>query len=668
MAYADDSLNAGPIPHGLQWWKQDDEEDGEDSIARSLFTAAKAIAENNFEREEIIWRNIRMYNGKTRESFWGGENNQNPLTLARNAVNSPYKVNRNVVASVADTMVSTLSATPIKTTVLASGADYSRTRKRSKTAEKFCNGVKYNNKFDLAAAQALLSACICDLGIVKVSEDDDNPGTILLEPVFPAEMIIDELDGLHGKPQQIMQRKLIPREVLMEQYEDEIKDFKEKLDQIKSVATGQVNLSLADKVEVIEAWHRPSGPDAGDGLHVLCIENCVLFKEKWVAHHLPFAFLRPNLNMFGMFGHGVASDLVGVQYEINSLSQAKQRALYLGSNFMVMVPTGSKLNKNHLLNGMGLILEYTGEPPSWFTPSPVSPQIDEEIKGLIDWAYQRWGVSQLTAQSIKPEGLDSGEAIRTYVNTQSVRHSTLGKAYQQFHLDVDELILLTARLMSESRKTEHEEQREKDKEHKLDKLKVRVPDEKRIEEISWDDADPGDGFVVKLYPTNLFSDSPSDRLAEVSDLAQKGLLDNDTLLALLPFPDLETFNKIRNAPRDNILKQIDDILLDGKYRSPEPFQNLQLGLQLFQSALLAAEDDGVSDEKLEMLQRWMGEAKALLTPPAPPPMPPPGPGMGAMPPTAPPPPPPGVPGAPMPPMPGAPPMPPAGPPPMMPPQ
>jgi hypothetical protein len=35
------------------------------------------------------------------------------------------------------------------------------------------------------------------------------------------------------------------------------------------------------------------------------------------------------------------------------------------------------------------------------------------------------------------------------------------------------------------------------------KLSVRVPDEKHIEEISWEDADPGDGFVTKLYPTNL---------------------------------------------------------------------------------------------------------------------------------------------------------------------
>lgn len=657
-----DNTASGPIARDLRWWLAEDEDD----LARQLFSAAKAIIANNEEREALIWRNVTLYSGQTRDTYYG-EQSDNPLAMVRGAALGTTRVNRNVVASVVDTMVATLSATPIKTTVLASGADYGRTRKRSKIAEKFCNGVKYNNRFQLRAPEALLSACVADLGCVKVFEDDDNPGNIKIENVFVPELIIDQLDGLHKQPRQIMQRKLVAREVLLEMYED-IPDLEEKLNQQKIPGGGSTQVSLADKVEVLEAWHLKSGPDADDGLHVVACDGAVLFQEPWTAQHFPFAFLRPNLTMFGFWGVGIASDLVGVQYEINALSLAKQKALYLGSNFMVMVPTGSKLNKNHLLNGMGLILEYSGEKPDWFTPSPVSPQIDSEIQGLIAWAYQRWGVSQLTAQSLKPEGLDSGQAIRTYANIQSMRHSTLGKAYQQFHLDVDELILLTARQIDEKRKEEHKKAKEDGKEHKHEKLQVRVPDAKRVEVIDWADADPGDGFVVKLYATNLFSDTPSDKLAEVSDLAQKGVIDNDTLLSILDFPDLEVFNKIRNAPRDNIFRQIDDILLDGKYRSPEPFQNLQLGLQLFQSALLAAEDDGVDDEKLEMLQRWMGEANAMLNPPPPPapPMPPPGPpgppgmppppgpvpgpGMGTAPMTPPPPPPPpGVPGQPMPP-------------------
>lgn len=611
--FAQDQEVDANSPEDLRWWKVRDNE-----AAKSAFCAAKAILENNLNREEILWRNIRLYCGQVRDAYWG-ESAANPLAVNRAGTSTPYKVNRNVAASVTDTMVSMLSNTEIKTTVLSDGGDYSQTRKKSKKCERYLNGVKYNNKFNLVAPESLLSALVCDLGTVKVFEDEQVPGGIRVENIFQAEILIDELDGLHKAPRQIMQRKVVSRDVLLEMY-SEVEDLEANLQLITPTGTGSLSALISDKVEVLEAWHLRSGPDAEDGRHIICIENTMLFEESWDVDHLPFAFLRPNLNMFGFYGIGVVTDLVGVQYEINALSAAKQRALYLGSNFMVLVPTGSKLNKNHLLNGMGLILEYTGEKPDWFTPSPVSPQIDTEIAGLIAWAYQRWGVSQLTAQSLKPDGLDSGEALRTYANIQSVRHSTLGKQYQQFHLDVDRLILMTARQIDARRK----KARAKGTTDEGEEMSVRLPGEHHVETIKWKDADPGDGFIVKLYPTNLFADSPADRLAQMGDLAQKNLMDGETFLQLMDFPDLDVYRRIRLAPRENIFAQIDDILIEGKYRSPEPFQDLKLGCQLFQAALLDAEvhEPKVSDDKLAQLQRWIGEAKALLLQAMPPPPPP----------------------------------------------
>jgi hypothetical protein len=641
----------GPTPKDLRWWPTKDfapSKDG-DETARRVFAAATAIINNSIDREETIWRNIRMYNGQTREAYWG-DTSQNPLSLVRNGESSPYKVNRNVVASVVDTMVSTLTATPIKTTVLASGGSYSRTRKRSKIAEKYCNGVKYNNEFELLGPEALLSACVADLGIIKVEEDPDNPGNVKLETVFAAELVVDTIDGMYKKPRQIMQRKAISRDVLKEMY-SEVDDLSEeqlfeRIDGLPSIGSASnTQAQLADKVEVLEAWHLASGPEAHDGYHVICIENTTLFAEEWTLHRFPFAFLRPNLQLFGFWGSGIASDLVGTQYEINKLSQKKQRALELGSNFMVMVPSGSRVNKNHIVNGMGLMLEYTGEAPTWFTPSPVSPDIKEEIQGLMAYAFQRWGISELASHGEKPAGMESGEALRTFAKIESIRHSTLGKQYQRFCLDVDALILFTARMIDQRMKAEAKKTDGKKPKAAANKMTVRVPDKQHIEHIDWADADPGDGFITKLYATNLLADSPADRLEQVMAMAERGKITSEEMFSLLDFPDLEVFNKLRNAPRDNILKQIDDILIDGKYRAPEPFQNLQLGLQLFQSALLEAEDNGAEEDRLAMLQRWMGEAQVMLQaamppPPAPapmgPPMPPPGAGPGAPPPPMPP--------------------------------
>ena len=603
---SDPNGGTNPASDDLRWWLAEDDI----AIANTAFQAARSIIQNNLEREEIIWRNVRMYSGQTREQFWGEAGD--PLAPARTGA----RANRNLVASVAETITATLSATPIKSTVLSSGGDYARTKKRSKAAEKYINGVKYNNKFELTGPRSLLTALICDLGCVKLVEDDEVPGGIGIEHVFPVELIVDELDGREQKPRQIMQRKLVPREVLKELYPDAA----DEIDDAPPTSDNLIHTSLSDKIEVLEAWHLPSGKDAGDGMHIICLEGTILLKEEWDEDWFPFVFLRPNIQLFGFWGVGVASDLAGTQYEINQLCVQKQAAIRLGANFVVFVQQGSQVNKNHLVNGMGLLIDYTGDqPPTYYTPNPVSPALDQEIMSLISWGYQRWGVSQLSAQGEKPAGLDSGEALRTVANIESVRQSPQGKAYQQFHLDVGTTILRMAqRLAKKSGKAD---------------FMVSVPGAERIEIIKWADADPGDGFIVKQYATNLFADSPADRLAQIGELVDKGALDMDAFFDLNDFPDLEMYNKIRNAPRDNILKQIDDIVLDKKYRSPEPFQNLQLGLQLFQSALLTAEDDGADDETLAMLQRWIGEAEAYLSPPPPPP-PAPAPAAGPIPPVA----------------------------------
>ena len=91
--------------------------------------------------------------------------------------------------------------------------------------------------------------------------------------------------------------------------------------------------------------------------------------------------------------------------------------------------------------------------------------------------------------------------------------------------------------------------------------------------------------------------------------------------------------------------------------SPEPFDNHALALRLVNEAYHCARLDGVSEDRLELLRRYMADTQDFMGPPPAPPMdpnmPPPMPG-GPMPPP---------PGGPMPP--GMPPMPPGPMPPPM---
>ena len=53
------------------------------------------------------------------------------------------------------------------------------------------------------------------------------------------------------------------------------------------------------------------------------------------------------------------------------------------------------------------------------------------------------------------------------------------------------------------------------------------------------------------------------------------------------------------------------------HNPPEPFQNLQWGVKYFQSAYLNARENGVDEDRLEMLRQWMVAADAMMNPPQP---------------------------------------------------
>src|SRR5262249_51122608 len=102
--------------------------------------------------------------------------------------------------------------------------------------------------------------------------------------------------------------------------------------------------------------------------------------------------------------------------------------------------------------------------------------------------------------------------------------------------------------------------------------------------------------------------------------------------------------KRKTAPRRVIEKNISHILRTGQYVSPEPFDNHPLALRLFNEAYAEARlNPKVTEDKKELLRRYMADTADFMKPPPAPP--------GRMPPAPPPPPmkgapPPGPPGPP----------------------
>lgn len=236
-------------------------------------------------------------------------------------------------------------------------------------------------------------------------------------------------------------------------------------------------------------------------------------------------------------------------------------------------------------------------------PQTVSGEVFSHLDRLYNRAYEISGISQLSATSLKPAGLESGVALREYSDIETERFVIVGQAYESAFLEIARQMIDLAKDASEQGKT----------------YEVISYGDKEIEKIKWSDINlREDQYRMKVYPASLLPTTPAARLQTVIEMSQAGLIDKAETRSLLDFPDIEQYNKLATAPLDEAEMLVEEILEKGKYHPPEPFSNLQLHLQFFQRAYIEAKINGAPEDRLDLMRRYMQECFKLLQPPAPP--------------------------------------------------
>ena len=154
---------------------------------------------------------------------------------------------------------------------------------------------------------------------------------------------------------------------------------------------------------------------------------------------------------------------------------------------------------------------------------------------LYNRAYEISGISQLSATSLKPAGLESGVALREYSDIETERFVIVGQAYESAFLEIARQMIDLAKDVSEEGKT----------------YEVISYGDKEIEKIRWSDINlREDQYRMKVYPASLLPTTPAARLQTVIEMAQAGLIDKAETRSLLDFPDIEQYNKLATAPLD----------------------------------------------------------------------------------------------------------------------
>jgi len=506
------------------------------------------------------------------------------------------KISFNIVASIIDTLTAKIAKQKPRPMFLTDGGDIDKQIK-AKKLQKFIDGIFYGQKMYDKAPIIFRDAGIWGTGVIKIYEENDN---IKAERVFLDEIKVDDSEGLFQTPRNLIQQKAVPRETLIAEFPE----FEAKIKAAPRAQSYYSNIiNSADHVWAIEAWHLKSGPKAKDGRHVICCETCTLSDdEKWNKEFFPFVFFRNNPRPLGFYGQGTTERINSIQTEINKLLRTAQLAMHLCSIPKVFVENGAKVSIPQLNNEIGGVIKYTGVKPSYEPLSAVSPEIFQQIDRLIKAAYEQEGISMLSAAAQKPAGLNSGKALREYNDIETERFSILAMAYENFFLEC----------------TEHLIDVGQDIYKRKGSFSVQAKAKGFLETIDWGDIDlKRDQYLMQIFPTSMLSKTPAGRLQDVQEMVQAGFIGKEIGVKLLDFPDLEGVNNMITAAFDDIQDSIDKMIEKAEYNPPEPFQNLQLLIQMTQSSYLRARVNKIPEDRLELLRRYMDEAQGMLTPPQP---------------------------------------------------
>lgn len=575
------------------WWVEKES----NKAAALMLTSAAYLKETQAYRYRQAAIYARLYGNQSLYSFAGNNISKMDQTYGLPQERPTF----NLIQSVTDTLVSRISQSRPQPVFLTDNSDYKQ-RNLAKRLNNFIQGEFYHTKAYELGAICLRDALVEGTGVIHVFETYDH--RVGLERVLLTELLIDPNEAMYGEPRQLYRIKLVDRDILLDA-------FPKKRDMILDAAkaypdnSSDSSKSVSDLVMVVEGWHLKSGEEALDGRHSMAVSSGSLIDEEWDKDRFPFSFLHYSPRLLGFWAQGVAEQLMGTQMELNSILYTISRAIKLVGVPRVFIEDSSKVVSAHQNNEVGTIVKYRGVKPSYEVAPSNAPELYAERDKLIAYGYQQSGVSAMQASSQKPQGLDSGEAIRTYDDISTDRFASLSRRYDNLFVDLTYQIVDLAKDIAEEQGEYSTVYPNKNGTKEIDLPKASI-----IE----------DSFLVQCFTQSSLPKDPAGRLAKVTEMAQSGMITLQEARRLLDYPDLEQVEKLANAGEERIFSILDDIIENGKYTPPDPFIDLALAETTTVQYINLYAPAKLEESKMQKLRDFFSQIQALKQAAMPPPV------------------------------------------------
>lgn len=606
----------------VRWW----EDDNATKRALIVCDVAARIWRDQAPAREGMLRAARMYGSLPMMGL-------SPKLYRQRTMMRGRRLALNLIKAVINTYTAMVTKDVPKISFVTSGGDDALQR-RAKRLEKFVDGTFYDQRFQTSCAYQLVrDSALFDFGVVKFFCDESDPDhpRVGLERNLPWEWLYDDQESADGSPPngyhvKFGDRRAFAADVRRGKYGKPNPRLAAAIEMsgtsgFDDMAEAFDAVNLVEWCTIIEAWHLP--PDKNTpGRHVIAVvgvDECVV-DEEYTWNRFPCELLYRERPIQGVHGESLADELAPIQIEISRLLLQIQRAqMYAVGHWLV--EENSRVNTNAIDDVTASIIRYAGTRPEYEAVSPVAPDVYAHLDRLWNRGFEVVGVSQMNSAGQKPAGLNSGKAMLVYADVTSNRFKPCYAEYQDFFMRVAQQILHWAANIAERHPN----------------FSVKAPG-KMMADVRWADANlREEEYVMDMFPTNKLADEPAARLSQVQDMMNAGMITPEDGRRLLDMPDIEAINSYESASYDNTMEAARRIIEEGKYFGPVGQMDLADAVKRMQQVFLKARFDGVKPDRLDMLDRWIQEAKEQLDelqPPPPPPQPgPPGPpGPGAPPP------------------------------------
>lgn len=600
------------------WWSDDyTGSNAEISAERALVvrTTVEALRQQQTERLSAAWRHAKMFEGVSPDlvnafGMWGLEDvaASQQVGIRRRTIN--------IVKMIVESSQARIAGTDIRQQFLTTGGG-DKAQRTAKELTALGDAVEAHNEMEINGPKMYRDAPIFGTSVAKIHEGRDGPDVLR---VMLLELLVDELDAMYGKPTAIYHRRLVARDRLLA-------DHLESAATIKAAPRVEpamrVGPCVSDMVEVVECWHLRSSATAKDGRRMLVVsmkgkEGGALVNEEYKRDWLPFEFLRYCDPISGLWGSGQAEVLEPYQRDLNN-HLAAWRERVDASTWKIFMQAGAKIAKASINNRIAGIVEHYGSAPT-FNSTP--DNFGEFIQGM-DWiisqAFQAIGQSQLSAQSIKPAGIDSGKAMDTYADIETGRFAMVGKEYEAWRRRIVVRALLIGKEMAAR-----------------GDYKPRVTQDGHMREVDWKAlGDVGEGdFECRPYPTNALSKQPAARLADLDRMTQAQLITQKQAKKMFGFADVDAELNLDTAAMDYVDAIFAQMVDDEKPSTPDPVlaSDLPMAIERMRASYLRlARYTDPNQKGMSLVRNWIDLAQSTLQRASAPPAggpPPPGPPSG----------------------------------------